>query len=63
MGERYHRLSRGVIAFQAAILESRPVFKLGQDERRDVFADIMAGLAHTGQTALAEQMTRQIEPD
>jgi transcriptional regulator len=63
MGERYHRLSRGVIAFQAAILESRPVFKLGQDERRDVFADIMAGLAHTDQTALVEQMTRQIEPD
>lgn len=44
MGERYARLAQRIIAFEANIVETRPKFKLGQDERRDVFADIMAGL-------------------
>ena len=47
MGERYARLAQRIVAFEASILEVRPKFKLGQDERRDVFADIMAGLAAT----------------
>lgn len=44
MGARYARLAQRIIAFEANIVEIRPRFKLGQDERRDVFADIMKGL-------------------
>lgn len=44
MGARYARLAQRIIAFEAEIMEVRPRFKLGQDERRDVFADIMRGL-------------------
>jgi len=47
MGERYARLAQRIVAFEADILEIRPKFKLGQDERRDVFADILAGLDAT----------------
>lgn len=47
MGERYARLAQRIVAFEASIVEIRPKFKLGQDERRDVFADIMAGLDAT----------------
>jgi transcriptional regulator len=47
MGERYARLAQRIVAFDANIVEIRPKFKLGQDERRDVFADIMAGLDAT----------------
>ena len=44
MGARFARLAQRIIAFEANIIEARPRFKLGQDERRDVFADIMKGL-------------------
>jgi transcriptional regulator len=47
MGERYARLAQRIVAFEAKIVEIRPKFKLGQDERPDVFADIMAGLDAT----------------
>lgn len=47
MGARYARLAQRIIAFEANIVEMRPKFKLGQDERRDVFADIMRGLEAT----------------
>lgn len=56
MGERYKSLSRGVVGFRARILEVRARFKLGQDERDDVFADIMAGLEATGATELRDWM-------
>lgn len=56
MGERYKSLSRGVVGFRARILEVRARFKLGQDERDDVFADIMAGLETTGATELRDWM-------
>lgn len=47
MGGRYARLAQRIVAFEASIVEIRPKFKLGQDERRDVFADIMKGLEAT----------------
>lgn len=47
MGARYARLAQRIVAFEANIVEVRPKFKLGQDERRDVFADIMQGLEAT----------------
>lgn len=46
MGARYASLSRGVIGFRARVRNVRAKFKLGQDERDDVFRDIMAGLSH-----------------
>ena len=36
--------------------ETRATFKLGQDERSDVFAEILQGLEDTGQDALAGWM-------
>lgn len=55
MGERYGRLGRGVVAFRADVEHLDGRFKLGQDERDDVYADIMSGL---GQGDLADWMTR-----
>jgi transcriptional regulator len=48
MGARYAKLAQRIVAFEANIVEIRPKFKLGQDERRDVLADIMRGLEETG---------------
>jgi len=56
MGPRYERLSRGVIGFRARVAQTRARFKLGQDERPDVFADILAGLDHGGDGSLANWM-------
>lgn len=59
MGERAARLSRGVVGFHADIVSSRPVFKLGQDERDDVLADILLGLEREpGGEALLAPMQR-----
>lgn len=44
MGARYAGLAQRIVAFEADIVEVRSKFKLGQDERRDVFADIMKAL-------------------
>ena len=46
MGARYFLRSRAIVGFSASVREVRPKFKLGQDERDDVFSDIMAGLKH-----------------
>ena len=61
MGERYERLARGIIAFQAEVLDSRAVFKLGQDERDDVYGEILAGLSGTGAHEL-ESWMRALNP-
>ncbi len=45
MGDRYHGLAQRIIAFHAAVREERPKFKLGQDERDDVYADIRRALS------------------
>lgn len=59
MGERATRLARGVVGFHAEIMKSLPVFKLGQDERDDVFVDILAGLRRDDAAAeLLEHMIR-----
>ncbi|MDP1618670.1 FMN-binding negative transcriptional regulator [Phenylobacterium sp.] len=56
MGPRYEGLARGVVGFRAEIRARRVVFKLGQDERDDVFADIMAALQQQGPQDLARLM-------
>ncbi|MEX0899745.1 MAG: FMN-binding negative transcriptional regulator [Gammaproteobacteria bacterium] len=54
--QRYAALSRNIAGFDARIIETREKFKLGQDERPDVFADIMSGLERTGQRDLHDWM-------
>ncbi|TRO94347.1 FMN-binding negative transcriptional regulator [Glycocaulis profundi] len=44
MGERYARLSRGVVGFTAPIRAARPAFKLGQDESEGQFDEIVSAL-------------------
>jgi transcriptional regulator len=58
MGSRLERLARGVVAFHATITTCQAKFKMGQDERPDVFADILAGLARTGEGTVEAWMRR-----
>ncbi|NUT01388.1 MAG: FMN-binding negative transcriptional regulator [Sphingomonas sp.] len=44
LGPRYERMKRAIIAFRAPIVGIEARFKLGQDERDEVFADILGGL-------------------
>ncbi len=43
MGERYEPMSRHIIAFRARVLSCNATFKLGQDERPESLAQILAG--------------------
>lgn len=45
MGARYGKLSQRIVGFHARIVERRAKFKLGQDERDDVYAEITGQLA------------------
>ncbi|MGH8027121.1 MAG: alpha/beta hydrolase fold domain-containing protein [Pseudoxanthomonas sp.] len=58
MGSRYHQLSKGVVGFHASIRSVSTTFKMGQDERDDVFDDILRGLWNTRQHPLAAWMRR-----
>lgn len=56
MGPRAHSLSRGIIAFKAQIVEQQAAFKLGQDERDDVYGDIVRALTDQAlRSAMAAQ--------
>lgn len=57
MGERYDRLARGVIGFRARILDRQVAFKAGQDEREDVWPEVVSGL-EVHAPAMAEVMKR-----
>ena len=46
------------VGFRARSLATQAVFKLGQDERDDTFADILAGLEATGMGELGDWMAR-----
>jgi hypothetical protein len=58
MGPRLAQLAQRVIAFRAEVLDGRERYKLGQDERDDVFADILTGLSAGGDAALVDWMRR-----
>lgn len=58
MGARYAALAQAVVAFRARVVAAHPRFKLGQDERPDIHADILAALARTDQQPLREAMMR-----
>lgn len=45
MGARYDKLARGVIAFEADIVDLQIKFKLAQDERSDVRSDLERALS------------------
>jgi transcriptional regulator len=56
MGERQARLAQGVIALRADIVSVRATFKLGQDERRQDFDQIVRGLEQEGEHQLVTWM-------
>jgi transcriptional regulator len=56
MGERYKALAQRIVGFRARIVETRYKFKLGQDERDDVFTDIVSGLSANGADDLVSWM-------
>lgn len=59
MGERYATLAARIVAFNAVPQQVNERFKLGQDERRDVYADILGGLQRGGGgQALCDWMRR-----
>ncbi|MBV6418162.1 MAG: Protease synthase and sporulation protein PAI 2 [Steroidobacteraceae bacterium] len=58
MGPRYRKLADRVIGFHAAVRSGRIKFKMGQDEREDVYGDIVHGLGDEGSTELLEWMRR-----
>jgi len=58
MGPRLAQLAQRVIAFRAEVVASREKYKLGQDERDDVYADILAGLDAQPDAALPAWMRR-----
>lgn len=56
LGERYDRLIKAVIPFRVEIKEVRSKFKLGQNERDDVFEDALEGLKKESKNQLYEEM-------
>ncbi|MGQ0384878.1 MAG: FMN-binding negative transcriptional regulator [Gammaproteobacteria bacterium] len=58
MGERYRRIVSGIIGFHARIVSRSVRFKLGQDERDEVYAEMTAGLAREGKGELLAWMAR-----
>jgi transcriptional regulator len=52
VGERYERLVQHVIAFRARIIHTHATFKLGQDEDRTSFDEIVAGISDEALTRL-----------
>ena len=58
MGPRLAQLAQRVIAFRAEVVACQERYKLGQDERDDVHADILAGLDAQPDAALPAWMRR-----
>jgi transcriptional regulator len=61
MGARYETLKRRIVPFEAKVVEQRAKFKLGQDERDAVFAEITEALGRSGSDALLAWM-RELNP-
>lgn len=56
MGARYARLAPGVTALRGEIRKVYATFKLGQDEKRQDFNQLLAGLQAGGEHALVDWM-------
>jgi transcriptional regulator len=61
MGPRYRKLTPHIIGFDAHIRARRAKFKLGQDERDTIFANIVTALSQSGQDDLLRWM-RELNP-
>jgi transcriptional regulator len=61
MGGRYDKLKRRIIPFVATVVEQRAKFKLGQDERDTVFAEIVEALEQSKPGPLVAWM-RELNP-
>ena len=61
MGARYEKLKRRIVPFEAKVVKQRARFKLGQDERDTVFAEITEALGRSGSDALLTWM-RELNP-
>lgn len=55
MGQRYEQLLERIVAFRARVRSMEAKFKLGQDESRDTFEEIVSRIENTD---LARWMTR-----
>lgn len=62
MGARYEAIKRMIVPFEATVVEQRARFKLGQDERDSVFADVTAALGRSGSDELLAWM-RELNPN
>lgn len=58
MHARYEQLLLRIIPFRAHVLDIHAKFKLGQDERDDVYPEIIRGLSPGGNDALIEMMNQ-----
>lgn len=56
MHARYEQLLLRIIPFRVHIFAAKAKFKLGQDERNDVYPEIIHGLAQDGHAALIDMM-------
>jgi transcriptional regulator len=63
MGPRLHQLAQRVIGFRAEVIHLQQRYKLGQDEREDVFADILGGLAAERTSGALIDWMRRFNPD
>jgi transcriptional regulator len=61
MGGRYDTLKKRIVPFDAKVVEQRAKFKLGQDERDEVFGEITAALDGSGSDSLLAWM-REFNP-
>ncbi|MFK4872372.1 FMN-binding negative transcriptional regulator [Novosphingobium sp. ZW T3_23] len=60
MGERYEPMSRHIIAFRATVLSCEATFKLGQDERPESLAQILAGHPDAGLAAAMREANQPL---
>jgi transcriptional regulator len=61
MGARYETLKPRIIPFEAKVVGQRARFKLGQDERDAIFADMTEALGRSGSNELLAWM-RELNP-
>ena len=62
MGARFDTLAARIVAFRAEPVTVNERFKLGQDEREDVYADILSGLQRQGDNAALCDWMRRFNP-
>ena len=56
LGPRYARLAPGIVGFRARVIETRPMFKLGQTEPPHFFAQMLSALEREGRHDLSDWM-------